>query len=80
MEMALNVITYPDLKRYNKEGLEYALSQLAKNGITSVTDARSYWDRRHDEVWEQVEAENKLTARAVLGKSLVKSGNIRSSF
>lgn len=67
MDMAMNVNTFPQLKRYNREGLEYALKQLAKNGITSVCDARSYWGRRHDEIWEELEDQNKLTVRASLG-------------
>lgn len=40
MEMALDPTMYPEVIRYNREGLEWALGLLAKNGITSVVDAR----------------------------------------
>ena len=47
------------------EGLLYGLEQLAKNGITSLADARAYWKRGHVEAWQRALNENTLTARAV---------------
>ncbi len=49
------------------EGLLFGLEQLARNGITSVCDARTYWGRGYHEVWQRALAENKLTARTILG-------------
>ena len=40
MEKALNPNTYPGLVPLAFEGLTYGLEVLAKNGITSVVDAR----------------------------------------
>ena len=47
--------------------IEYALPELAKHGITSVCDARTYWKRNHHDVWKRVANEDKLTARVNLG-------------
>ncbi len=41
----------------------YTLPQLAKNGITSISDARVYWKRGHYEVWNRLLDEGLLTAR-----------------
>ncbi|RKZ83964.1 MAG: amidohydrolase [Candidatus Parabeggiatoa sp. nov. 1] len=49
------------------EGLLYGLQKLAQNGITSMADARTYWQRGHLEAWQRAEREGKLTARTVLG-------------
>jgi predicted amidohydrolase YtcJ len=50
------------------EGLvEYALPELAKNGITSIADARTYWKREHHKVWQRVADEGRLTLRVILG-------------
>jgi len=43
------------------------LPELAKNGITSISDARTYWKRDHQKVWQRIEDEGKLTVRANLG-------------
>ncbi len=48
-------------------GLLIGLEELARHGITSIADARVYWRRRHHEVWQRATAENRLTARVVLG-------------
>ncbi len=47
--------------------VEYALPELAKNGITSVCDARTYWKRNHHKTWKKVADAGELTVRANLG-------------
>ncbi|MGB0387200.1 MAG: amidohydrolase [Ardenticatenaceae bacterium] len=49
------------------QGLLFGLEQIALNGITSVVDARLYWQRGHLEVWQRAVNQDTLTARAVLG-------------
>ena len=44
-----------------------ALPELAKHGITSVCDARTYWKRDHHVTWKRVADEDKLTTRVNLG-------------
>jgi len=41
--------------------------ELARHGITSICDARTYWKRNHHLVWQQIEADGELTARVNLG-------------
>jgi predicted amidohydrolase YtcJ len=57
----------PELEELHYDGLLYALEQLAENGITSVSDARTYWGRNYHKVWQRAEQEGTLTVRAVLG-------------
>lgn len=40
---------------------------LAKNGITSVADARVFWRRGHLEAWQKAARRNELKARTSLG-------------
>lgn len=47
--------------------VNYVLPELAKHGITSVSDARTYWKREQHITWKNLAAENKLTARFNLG-------------
>ena len=47
------------------EGLRVALDELARNGITSVSDAGGFWQQRHDEAWKRALAAGELTVRAV---------------
>ena len=49
------------------QGLLEGLDKLARNGITSIADARVYWTRGHDKVWQRAEREGTLTARVVMG-------------
>jgi predicted amidohydrolase YtcJ len=56
----------PELDELNYEGLLYGLEEAAKNGITSVADARAYWDRGHIETWKRADREEALTARVTL--------------
>jgi len=47
--------------------VEYGLPELAKNGITSVCDARTYWKRNHQDIWKRAVYQNTLTVRVNLG-------------
>ncbi|QMU63392.1 MAG: amidohydrolase family protein [Flavobacteriaceae bacterium] len=47
--------------------VQYVLPELAKYGITSVSDARTYWKRNQHQVWKNLEKNGKLTARFNLG-------------
>ncbi|MCE7993309.1 MAG: amidohydrolase [Roseivirga sp.] len=47
--------------------LEYGLPELAKNGITSICDARAFWKRNQHLTWKRVADNNQLTARVNLG-------------
>lgn len=64
----LAVASIPNSTENDYEGLiSYALPELAKNGITSVCDARAYWKRDHHLTWKRVADENRLSARVNLG-------------
>jgi len=68
--MLLNLALQPTSERAQKdyEGLtEFGLPELAKNGITSICDARTYWKREHHKTWQQLADEDKLTCRVNLG-------------
>ena len=41
---------------------------LSRNGITSIVDARSYWQRGYLDVWQQLlrDEPSKFTVRAIL--------------
>lgn len=43
--------------------VEYVLPELAKHGITSVSDARTYWKRDQHKTWKNLADDDKLTAR-----------------
>ncbi len=47
--------------------VEYTLPELAKNGITSISDARSFWQRDDHVTWLKVQQNNKLTTRVAVG-------------
>ena len=57
----------PSRMESNYQGLLYGLEQVAKNGITSIADARVYWRRNYLETWQRAQKENQLTARTTLG-------------
>ncbi|AMR66324.1 amidohydrolase [Aquipseudomonas alcaligenes] len=42
-------------------------AELARNGITSVADARVFWRRGHLEAWQKAAREDRLKARTSLG-------------
>lgn len=66
LEKAFDPNTYRQLEPLALQGLKYGLEKLAKNGITSVVDARCYWTRKHDLAWEAALKQNQLTAKAIL--------------
>jgi predicted amidohydrolase YtcJ len=47
--------------------VEYTLPELAKHGITSISDARSFWQRDDHLTWQEVEKNDELTARVAVG-------------
>jgi predicted amidohydrolase YtcJ len=47
--------------------VNYVLPELAKYGITSVSDARTYWKRDQHLTWKKLADDDKLTARFNLG-------------
>lgn len=49
-DIALDPDRYPALRYLAYDGLLWSLEKLAKNGITSVVDARVYRQRDHDKV------------------------------
>ncbi len=64
----LVIASIPDNEQNDYEGLiEFALPELARNGITSVCDARTYWKRNHHLTWQRVEEAGRLSARVNLG-------------
>ena len=65
-EMAFDMALEATAKKeeIDYEGMVYyTLPQLAKNGITSISDARVYWKRGHQNVWNRLEQEDQLTVR-----------------
>ncbi|KZN44477.1 amidohydrolase [Pseudoalteromonas luteoviolacea] len=66
MELAMRSLTNTQQSDYL--GLiEYTMPALNKAGITSISDARTYWQRGHLETWLKIANEDKLTLRAHLG-------------
>ncbi len=55
------------LQQLHYEGLLWALERIARNGITSIANARVYTRRGYLDVWRRAEREGTLTARTVLG-------------
>lgn len=47
--------------------VEYTLPELAKHGITSISDARSFWQRDDHTTWLKADANDVLTARVAVG-------------
>ncbi|TMP37286.1 amidohydrolase [Pseudoalteromonas rubra] len=66
MELAMQSL--PEATQSDYLGLiEYTMPELNKAGITSISDARTYWQRGHLETWQRVAKEDKLTLRVSLG-------------
>lgn len=62
VETALVATTSTEENDY--QGLvTYALPEMAKYGITSACEARTFWKRNYHKVWQRIETEGKLTAR-----------------
>ena len=69
-ELLLAAALAPTPERFQNDynGLvEYALPELAKYGITSISEARTYWKRNHEDVWKKIESDGELTCRVNLG-------------
>ena len=64
----LVIASIPNSEENDYDGLvNFALPELAQNGITSICDARTYWKRNHHLTWQRAEADGNLTVRANLG-------------
>lgn len=64
-EVALK--TTPSTEENDYQGLiNFGLPEMARNGITSVCEARTFWKRNFHKVWQQIAKERKLTARVNL--------------
>jgi predicted amidohydrolase YtcJ len=70
------IASIPNNEANDYAGLvEFALPEMAKNGITSICDARTYWKRNHHLTWQKVANDGKLTVRANLGLWLYPTEN-----
>ncbi|MCP3938544.1 MAG: amidohydrolase [Actinomycetia bacterium] len=49
----------------NYEALLVALDELARNGVTTISDAGGYWGQNHPAAWSLAEGRGTLTVRAV---------------
>ncbi len=62
---ALSSTTVIDANNY--DGLvNYSLPLLAKNGITSICEGRTYWKRNYHTIWQQIKNDGLLTCRVNL--------------
>ena len=58
----------PEKAEKDYEGLiSFALPEMAKHGITSFCEARTFWKRNQQDTWKRIESEGKLTVRTNLG-------------
>lgn len=55
------------LQRTYYDAVVAGQAELARNGITSVADARVFWRRGHLEAWQKAARQDQLKARTVLG-------------
>jgi predicted amidohydrolase YtcJ len=57
----------PTIEKMNYDGLvNTGLPLIAKNGITSFCEARTYWKQNFSKTWHDIKKNNLLTARVVL--------------
>jgi predicted amidohydrolase YtcJ len=56
----------PERLERNYQSLLAGLDEVAKNGITSIVDARIYWQRGYLKAWQRARDEDALTAHSVL--------------
>ena len=57
----------PMIDDQNYQGLvSYSLPLLAKMGITSIAEGRTYWKRNYHLIWQDIKNDGLLTARVVL--------------
>lgn len=74
IQMALASNTTIDNANYN--GLvNSGLPLLAQNGITSISEARTYWKRNYIPIWQKIKTDNKLTCRVGLAPWLYPGDN-----
>jgi predicted amidohydrolase YtcJ len=66
MELAL-APTAQSMENDYKGLVDFALPELAKHGITSISEARTFWKRNQQDTWKKIEADGKLTCRINLG-------------
>ncbi len=66
MELAL-APTAQSMENDYKGLSEFALPELAKYGITSVSEARTFWKRNQQDTWKKLEDKGELTCRINLG-------------
>lgn len=58
----------PQTQRNDYDGLvQYTMPELNKNGITSISDARSFWRRNDHLTWIKANDNNELTLRVNVG-------------
>ncbi len=75
IQMALAANATINLANYN--GLvNFGLPEMAKNGITSISEARTYYKRNYIPIWQQIKANNKLTVRVGLAPWIYPNDNI----
>jgi len=55
--------------------IEFTLPELAKSGITSITDARSFWQRDDHKTWLKAQQNDAITARVAVGLWAYPSAN-----
>lgn len=68
-DVALSAALVPNaaIDAQNKAGLvEYSLPLLARNGITSIVEARTYWKRNYHQIWQSIKSDGDLTCRVML--------------
>lgn len=66
--MDLAVHPTPETAQRDYDGLvDFTLPELAKHGITSISDARVFWQRGDHLTWQKVQDDGELTVRASLG-------------
>jgi len=65
--ISVALATNGTLQTNNYEGLVYyGLPLLAKNGITSICEGRTYWKQNYIQTWQQIKNNNLLTCRVAL--------------
>ena len=58
----------PEREQKDYDGMvNFGFQELAKYGITSVCDARTYWKRNHHKTWKKLADDEMLTSRMNLG-------------
>ncbi|WP_198160245.1 amidohydrolase [Photobacterium sp. J15] len=57
---------HPDLCHINYPNVVHGLKNVTRNGITTLGDARSYWHRGWNRVWETILANGDLSARVTV--------------